>query len=198
MRTNQRMRNLLADADLTGLSSSDIPPMFREVVERGWSVTGSGARVLTDLRPDPAGSYYDRLAEETTVNGRGMTDYDLPADLGGGERANVLLRRCLAYADACLRAARDHFGDDVVRAYVSLSPGGLDDGLLTTPGHVLHTSGGHPALHRRSRTGAGCRGGGALCSRLLGPEGVTAPVRRSASDGVEHHLGDLLGVVGHR
>ncbi|CAL9495391.1 hypothetical protein SUDANB120_03337 [Streptomyces sp. enrichment culture] len=131
MRTNQRMRNLLADADLTGLSSSDIPPMFREVVERGWSVTGSGARVLTDLRPDPAGSYYDRLAEETTVNGRGMTDYDLPADLGGGERANVLLRRCLAYADACLRAARDHFGDDVVRAYVSLSPGGLDDGLLT-------------------------------------------------------------------
>ncbi|MFI1657313.1 hypothetical protein ACH4ZU_20740 [Streptomyces sp. NPDC020472] len=132
MRTNQWMRKLLTDADLTGLSSSDVPPMFQEVVERGWSVTGSGARVLTDLRPDPAGSYFDRLAEETTVNGRGMTDYDLPTEpAAADERTNVLLRRCLAYAADCLRAARDHFGDDRVRAYVSLSLGGLDDDLLT-------------------------------------------------------------------
>ncbi|MCZ0983027.1 hypothetical protein O1L60_39795 [Streptomyces diastatochromogenes] len=138
------MRELMTDADLTGLSSSDVPPMFQEVVERGWSVTGSGARVLTDLRPDdPAGSYFDRLAEETTVNGRGMTDYDLPTDptdpassstaaaAAANERTNVLLRRCLAYTAACLRTARDHFGDDHVRAYVSLSLGGLDDDLLT-------------------------------------------------------------------
>ncbi|WP_225801508.1 hypothetical protein [Streptomyces sp. NK15101] len=126
------MRKLLADADLAGLSSSDIPPMFQEVVERGWSVTGSGARVLTDLRPDTAGSYFDRLTEETTLNGRGMTDYDLSAEpAAADERANVLLRRCLAYAAGCLRAARDHFGDDEVRAYVSLSLGGLDDDLLT-------------------------------------------------------------------
>ncbi|MFF9196621.1 hypothetical protein ACF09L_15570 [Streptomyces sp. NPDC014779] len=126
------MRKLLADADLTGLSSSDIPPMFQEVVERGWSVTGSGARVLTDLLPDPAGPHFDRLAEETTVNGRGMTDYDLPTEpAAADERATVLLRRCLAYADACLRTAQEHFGDDEVRAYVSLSLGGLDDDLLT-------------------------------------------------------------------
>ncbi|MGW5424058.1 hypothetical protein [Streptomyces sp. NPDC003943] len=132
MRTNQWMRKLLADADLTGLSSSDIPSMFQEVAERGWTVTGSGARVLTDLRPDHAGSYFDRLSEESTVNGRGMTDYDLPAEpAAASERAKVLLRRCLAYAAACLRAARDHFGDDAVRAYVSLSLGGLDDDLLT-------------------------------------------------------------------
>ncbi|MGW5422690.1 hypothetical protein [Streptomyces sp. NPDC003943] len=125
------MRMLLADA-LTGLSSSDIPPMFQEVVEQGWSVTGSGARVLTGLRPDPAGSYFDRLAEETTVNGRGMTDYDLPAEpAAASQRTKVLLRRCLVYAAACLRAARDHFGDDAVRGYVSLSLGGLDDDLLT-------------------------------------------------------------------
>ncbi|WP_411109541.1 hypothetical protein [Streptomyces sp. c-19] len=132
MRTNQWMRKLLADADLAGLSSSDIPPMFQEVVERGWSVTGSGARVLTDLCPDVAGSYFDRLTEETTINGRGMTDYDLSTEPAAtDERANVLLRRCLAYAAGCLRAAEDHFGDDKVRAYVSLSLGGLDDDLLT-------------------------------------------------------------------
>ncbi|MFF9849421.1 hypothetical protein [Streptomyces litmocidini] len=126
------MRKLLADADLAGLSSSDIPPMFQEVVERGWSVTGSGARVLTGLRPDTAGSWFDRLAEETTINGRGMTDHDLSTEPAATDvRANVLLRRCLAYAAGCLRAARDHFGDDEVRAYVSLSLGGLDDDLLT-------------------------------------------------------------------
>ncbi|MEU0402763.1 hypothetical protein ABZ318_21465 [Streptomyces sp. NPDC006197] len=132
MRTNQWMRKLLAGADLVGLSSSDIPPVFQEVVERGWSVTGSGARVLTGLRPGTAGSSFDRLAEETTINGRGMTDYDLSTEPAAtDERANVLLRRCLAYAAGCLRAAQDHFGDDGVRAYVSLSPGGLDDDLLT-------------------------------------------------------------------
>ncbi|MER5960961.1 hypothetical protein [Streptomyces sp. NPDC002057] len=126
------MRKLLTEVDLTGLSSSDVPPMFREVVERGWSVTGSGARVLTDLRTDPDGSHFDRLAEETTVNGRGMTDYDLPAEPAAADaRASVLLRRCLAYAADCLRAAGEQFGDDAVRAYVSLSLGGLDDDLLT-------------------------------------------------------------------
>ncbi|MFB7512815.1 hypothetical protein [Streptomyces sp. NPDC056144] len=126
------MRQLLADADLSRLSDADIPPAFQEVVEQGWSVTGSGARVLTDLCLEPAPSAFDRLAEETTVNGRAMTDYDLPADSAAAdERASILLRRCLAYAEACLTSARDRFGDDEVRAYVSLSLGGLDDDLLT-------------------------------------------------------------------
>ncbi|MEU0372104.1 hypothetical protein ABZ070_17930 [Streptomyces sp. NPDC006283] len=130
MRSNQQMADLLADADLTGLSVRDIPPMFREVVERGWSLTGSGARVLTDLRPDEDRSYFDRLAEETTVNGRGMTDWDLPAG-AGKDRAEVLLRRSLAYIGACLRSAEKEFGDQQVLAYLSLSLGGTDDDLLT-------------------------------------------------------------------
>ncbi|MFJ5937160.1 hypothetical protein [Streptomyces sp. NPDC093071] len=132
MRTNQQMRKLLDGVDLDGLSPSDVPPMFREVVERGWSVTGSGARVLTALLLVPAVAAFDRLAEETTVNGRGMTDHDLPTGpAAADERADALLRRCLAYAAACLLAARDRFRDDAVRAYVSLSPGGLDEDLLT-------------------------------------------------------------------
>ncbi|MEV7570074.1 hypothetical protein [Streptomyces tanashiensis] len=52
-------------------------------------------------------------------------------DIRKGLAPNVLLRRCLAYAAGCLRAAQEHFGDDAVRAYVSLSLGGLDDDLLT-------------------------------------------------------------------
>ena len=59
-----------------------------------------------------------------------ISDHDLPAEPAtADERATVLLRRCLAYAAGCLRAARDAFGDDAVRAYVSLSPGGLDEEL---------------------------------------------------------------------
>ncbi|MFI8963403.1 hypothetical protein ACIGO8_14965 [Streptomyces sp. NPDC053493] len=153
MRANRWMRDLLAEADLTGLSPADVPPGFRDVVAGGWSVTASGARVLTALHAGPGGAFFDRLAEETTVNGRGMTDHDLPAgaDTGDGTgdgpgtgdggavgaavgaavRAHTLLRRCLAYAAGCLRAAEETFGDDAVRAYVVLSPDGTDDGLLT-------------------------------------------------------------------
>ncbi|MGW7356609.1 hypothetical protein ACWGI0_08145 [Streptomyces sp. NPDC054802] len=130
VRSNRQMADLLADADLTGLSVRDIPPMFREVVERGWAVTGSGARVLVDLLPDEDRSCFDRLAEETTVNGRGMTDHDLPPG-AGRERAEVLLRRSMAYIGACLRSAEKEFGDRQVRAYLSLSLGGTDDDLLT-------------------------------------------------------------------
>ncbi|MFC7933536.1 hypothetical protein [Streptomyces cinereoruber] len=132
MRTNPWMRRLLADAGPGTPSPADGSPLFREVVEEGWSTTESGARVLTALRPERDGFHSDRLAEETTVNGRGMTDLDLPVGPAAvDERARVLLRRCLAYSAACLRAARDRFGDDAVRAYVSLSFGGLDEDLLT-------------------------------------------------------------------
>lgn len=78
MRCNPRMLDILRATDVTRLSDRDIPLMFREVVERGWSVTASGGRVLTALRTEVPGIHSDRLAEETTVNGRGMTDYDLP------------------------------------------------------------------------------------------------------------------------
>ncbi|MER7700779.1 hypothetical protein [Streptomyces sp. NPDC096095] len=124
------MREILRAADVTGLSDQDIPPLFREVVGRGWSVTPGGGRVLSDLRPEAPGRYVDRLAEETTVNGRGMTDYDLPA--APDERTPLLVRRCLAYVCACLRKAQEEFGDTDVQAYVSLSFAETDEGPLTS------------------------------------------------------------------
>ncbi|MFD3414460.1 hypothetical protein [Streptomyces cyaneofuscatus] len=130
MRTHPRMRDILRATDVTGLSDRDIPLVFRDVVERGWSVTAPGGRVLTALRTEVPGIHSDRLAEETTVNGRGMTDHDLPA--APDERTPLLVRRCLAYVGACLRQAREEFGDTGVRAYVSLSFADTDEALLTS------------------------------------------------------------------
>lgn len=130
MRSNGRMREILWATDVGELNDQDAPPLFREVAGQGWSVTASGGRVLTGLRPETPGAYVDRLAEETTVNGRGMTDYDLPA--APHERTPLLVRRCLAYVCACLRAAQEEFGDTEVRAYVSLSFADTDEGLLTS------------------------------------------------------------------
>lgn len=117
MRSNPRMREILRTTDVIELGDRDIPPVFLEVVERGWSLTAAGGRVLTGLRPEAPNTYVDRLAEETTINGRGMTDYDLPA--APDERTPLLVRRCLAYAFACLRKAQEEFGDTQVKAYVS-------------------------------------------------------------------------------
>ncbi|MFJ9980531.1 hypothetical protein [Streptomyces cyaneofuscatus] len=124
------MLEILQTTDITGLSDRDIPSMFLEVVERGWSLTAADGRVLTDLRPDAPGTYVDRLAEETTINGRGMTDYDLPA--APDERTPRLVRRCLAYVCACLRKAQVEFGDTQVKAYVSLSFADTEEALLTS------------------------------------------------------------------
>ncbi|MEU1486907.1 hypothetical protein [Streptomyces sp. NPDC005752] len=129
MRSNARMRALLRETGTAGPSPQDIPPVFREVVERGWSVTPAGGRVLTDLLPENLPRYSDRLAEETTVNGRGMTDHDLPS--ATDERAPLLVRRCLAYVAACLHGAQEHFGDTAVKSYVSLSFADTDEALLT-------------------------------------------------------------------
>ncbi|MER6018903.1 hypothetical protein [Streptomyces anulatus] len=38
MRSNPRMREILRTTDVTELSGRDIPPVFLEVVERGWSL----------------------------------------------------------------------------------------------------------------------------------------------------------------
>ncbi|WP_406095136.1 hypothetical protein [Streptomyces sp. NBC_01013] len=104
--------------------------MFREVVERGWSLTPTGGRVLTDLLPEDLPAYSDRLSEETTINGRGMTDYDLPT--ATNERAPLLVRRCLAYVAACLQRAQEDFGDTAVKSYVSFSFADTDEALLTS------------------------------------------------------------------
>ncbi|MFD8801468.1 hypothetical protein [Streptomyces atroolivaceus] len=129
MRSNPWMRALLEETDVEGLTPRDIPPPFREVAERGWTFTAAGGRVLAGLSPETPARHSDRLVEETTVNGRGMTDHDLP--VAPAERTPLLVRRCLAYVCACLSSAREQFGDTQVRACVSLSYADTDDCLLT-------------------------------------------------------------------
>ncbi|MER6444619.1 hypothetical protein [Streptomyces venezuelae] len=129
MKRNDRMARLLAEFPAGELTDDDVPPVFREVVAGGWSYTPNGARVLNGLVPESAGSYFDLLQEETSINGRGMIDYDLP--VAESERTGPLLRRCLAYAFACLVEAEREFGDQDVRSYLVLSLGGADDDLLT-------------------------------------------------------------------
>lgn len=77
MRSNPRMRDILRATDVTGLSDRDIPLPFHEVVERGWSVTAAGRRVLAALRAEVTARHLlGRLAERVPVNGRGMSDAD--------------------------------------------------------------------------------------------------------------------------
>ncbi|MEU9927599.1 hypothetical protein [Streptomyces anulatus] len=89
-----------------------------------------GGQVLTDLLPENLPEYADRLAEETTVNGRGMTEYDLPA--ATDERTSLLVRRCLAYVAARLHGSQEHFDDTAVKSYVSFSFADTDEALLTS------------------------------------------------------------------
>jgi hypothetical protein len=86
--------------------------------------------------------FEDVIHYEATVNGRSMTDYDLRDS--GAERRETLLRRCLGYACAALRAVpkgqtRPVLGD------VSLPEGGLEDNLVTA--RVTFCS-VHPGLPR--------------------------------------------------
>lgn len=123
------MTGLLSEHSLADLTDEEIPAMFRQVKEEGWSYTPNGARVLTGLIPNATNPSFDVLQEETWINGRGMTDPDLP--WAEAERTVPLLRRCFAYAFACIAEAERRFGDRDVLAYVVLSLGGLDDALLT-------------------------------------------------------------------
>jgi hypothetical protein len=141
MRMNRMMAAMMQRTDLTRLSEPDIPLPFRDVAGRGWTVGSDGAVLLTELTEGTVGSFFDVVQEETSVNGRGMTDYDLPES--GQSREEQLLRRCLAYSFACLESAADQFGKNSVCAYVSLSMGGLDDDVLTA--NVTFSS-HHPGL----------------------------------------------------
>lgn len=58
-----------------------------------------------------------------------MIDYDLPPT--GSERTAALLQRCLSYAFGALDEASKAFGDQEIRACVSLSLGGSDDDSMT-------------------------------------------------------------------
>ncbi len=145
MRINEKMTRMLAEYPVAELADRDIPPMFHEVAAEGWSYTPNGARVLTGLVPELASSYFDVLQEETSINGRGMIDYDLPT--AESERTGPLLRRCLSYAFTCLVEAERKFGDREVRSYVILSMGGEDDDLLTaTVTFCTHNPNGVPYI----------------------------------------------------
>ncbi|MFJ5274054.1 hypothetical protein [Streptomyces sp. NPDC088358] len=129
MRMNRMMAAMMQRTDVTRLSGTDIPSPFRDVAGRGWTVGSEGAVLLTELAGGTVGSFFDVVQEETSVNGRGMTDHDLPDS--GHDREEQLLRRCLAYSFGCLESAAGQFGERSVSAYVSLSAGGLDDDTLT-------------------------------------------------------------------
>ncbi|MCF3136869.1 hypothetical protein IPZ69_42470 [Streptomyces olivochromogenes] len=110
----------------------EVPEPLLPVLAEGWMLGYRGAQLLGALssgyRPDDPDGFVDVVQFESAVNGRGMTDWDLPRD--GRERGVRLLRRSLSYACAALRAVPESFAWPVF-GYVSLSCGGLEDDILT-------------------------------------------------------------------
>ncbi|MFJ6757481.1 hypothetical protein ACIQNK_20940 [Streptomyces sp. NPDC091273] len=123
------MARLLGRVGTDGIAPDEVPAGFLRIVEGGWEVAPGGAHVLSALKSAPPGPFSDVVHEEYTVNGRAMTDYDLPAF--GEERESRLLRRCVAYASSCLVRVGELNSAVEVSAYVSLSYGGPDDDHLT-------------------------------------------------------------------
>ncbi|MFF5490517.1 hypothetical protein ACFY7Y_27775 [Streptomyces virginiae] len=129
MEINRSMARLLGRVDTKNITPDEVPPAFVQVVDEGWEVTPGGAHVLSALKSAPPGPFSDVVHEEYTVNGRGMTDHDLPAS--GEDRERRLLRRCVAYAGSALLRA-DALGSAVeISAYLSLSYGGAAEDRLT-------------------------------------------------------------------
>lgn len=127
---NARMFELLGTAE-PHAREEDAPEPFQAIARGGWTIDGD-AHLLTALRSGYSGAgrmdFQDVIHYEATVNGCGMTDYDLPDS--GAERRETLLRRSLGYACAALRAVPEGQKWPVL-GYVSLSEGGLEDNLLT-------------------------------------------------------------------
>ncbi|MFD4538392.1 hypothetical protein [Streptomyces bauhiniae] len=128
---NDAMRSLM-DGDVPAIAADDAPIAFREIAGAGWLVDDQGAVLLVALneandQPVPRGiddiSYF-----EAQLNGRGMMDYDL--SVSGAERGEILLRRSLAYACLALRNVSEQIKIPV-RAYISMSQGGLSDDTVT-------------------------------------------------------------------
>lgn len=123
--TNPAMARLLDRVDTRAVVAAEIPQPLRAVVRDGWVRLGSGAYVLAALAGTRGGPYMDLVHEESTVNGRGMYDLDLPG--GGPARETALLRRCLAYARAGLLG----HPAGAAAAYVSLTLGECDGPVPT-------------------------------------------------------------------
>ncbi|GGR88693.1 hypothetical protein Snoj_64170 [Streptomyces nojiriensis] len=129
METNRSMARLLGRVGMEGITPDEAPAAFLRIAECGWEVTPGGAHVLSALKSAPPGPFSDVVHEEYTVNGRGMTDHDLPAS--GEERESRLLRRCVAYARSALVRTDALRSTVEISAYISLSYGGLADDHLT-------------------------------------------------------------------
>ncbi|MGW0983860.1 hypothetical protein ACWD33_23935 [Streptomyces xiamenensis] len=143
MRTNDAMRRLLGDVDVRELGIDDVPGGLRSVLERGWTATGDGAYLLRGFLDGYVGdldAFQDVVALETAVNGRAVTDFDLP--LKDRHRRRPLLRRAFAFALSGLAAAEDQ-GLRGMRAHVSLSRAATEERPLTA--HVTFC-GVHPGL----------------------------------------------------
>ncbi|MGW2639441.1 hypothetical protein [Streptomyces sp. NPDC001348] len=131
MRMNHRMLALVG-LDLPSVRPDDVPSAYRAIAAEGWTVDANDAYLLSVLLGGYHGpavkEFQDIVHFEATVNGRAMMDYHLPA---GPERQDQLLRRSIAYACMvlqCVPAESEH----AVLGYVSLSEGGLSDGILTS------------------------------------------------------------------
>uniref|UniRef100_A0AAU2JW79 Uncharacterized protein n=1 Tax=Streptomyces sp. NBC_00049 TaxID=2903617 RepID=A0AAU2JW79_9ACTN len=133
--TNPAMARLAARTDTRGIRPAELPEPLRDVLRAGWVRRGSGAYVLAAYARTSGGPYEDPVHEETTVNGRGTYDLDLPA--AGPARETALLRRCIGYARAALAARPSEAGP--ATAYVSLTLDGCDGpvrtGYVTFCGH---------------------------------------------------------------
>lgn len=131
MRMNAAMRDSLGGG-FPSVQADDAPLAFREIAEAGWFVDGRGAVLLIALNQSsgqPDLEDYDDIAYfEARANGRGMMGYDL--SVSDPERRNILLRRSLAYACLALRSVSEQIKTPV-RAYISMSKGGLSDETLT-------------------------------------------------------------------
>lgn len=116
----------------------DVPDQFRAVTQAGWTMDGD-AQLLSALRSGYSGAgraqFEDVVHYEATVNGRGMTDYDLP--VSGPERFAALQRRSLGYACTALLTLPPGTPWPTL-AYISLSGEGPNDAFLTA--HVAFCS----------------------------------------------------------
>lgn len=128
---NAAMARLLDRIDISGITESEIPGLFREVLDGGWTIDPTGAMLLRRLKESYNGepAFVDPVHKETTINGRGMIDYDLP--IIAAEREEKLLRRCIAYACAAIRVARDVRQSPETLSYITMSVSSGGEKLLT-------------------------------------------------------------------
>jgi hypothetical protein len=111
VRMNSDMALLWTVDSSLALRKREVPEPLLSVLAEEWVLGYRDAQLLRALssgyRPDDSDSFVDVVQFESAVNGRGMTDWDLPWD--GRERGVRLVRRSLAYACAALRVVPESF-----------------------------------------------------------------------------------------